>query len=88
MTAIKQRLEKLEAVAKIQAARNAVTEIWLVSLTREPDDSITCAARWRYPDSEFVALLDDELAEIGKLIETGQLEQRLTELEDRLKNEH
>lgn len=61
---IKQRLEKLEAVAKIQTARNAVTEIWLVSLTREPGDPITSAARWRYPSDEYVAVSDEDIKEI------------------------
>ena len=56
---IKKRLEKLEAVAKIQTAKNAVTEIWLV-----PHGTTSGAARWRYPSGEFVSVSDEELAEI------------------------
>ena len=62
---IKQRLEKLEAVAKIQTAKHAVTEIWLVPLIREPDEAITSTARWRYPSSKFVAVSGEEIKNPG-----------------------
>ncbi len=61
---IKQRLEKLEAVAIIQTAKHAVTEIWLVPLTREPDEAITSTARWTKTSGAFVSISDEELAEI------------------------
>ena len=59
---IKKRLEKLEATATMQVAKYAVTEIWLVPLTREPGDAITSAARWTKTSGAFVSISDEELA--------------------------
>lgn len=61
---VKKRLEKLEAAAKIHTAKHAVTEIWLVTPTRESGDVISSAARWTIASGAFVSVSDEELAEI------------------------
>lgn len=55
---IKKRLEKLEAVARMQVAKYAVTEIWLV-----PGGAISGAARWTNTSGAFVSVSDEERAE-------------------------
>ncbi len=56
---IKKRLEKLEATARMQVAKYAVTEIWLVPLTREPGDAIANAARRTKTSGAFVSISDE-----------------------------
>ena len=56
---IKKRLEKLEAVKIVQDVK-----VDIIHIIIEPDGTISGASRWRYPDSGFVAVSDEELAEI------------------------
>lgn len=58
---IKKRLEKLEAAAEVQTTKHILTEIILVSLTRETANATSSFSRWC---CSFFSISEEELTEM------------------------